>query len=91
MLKAAKDYPVLMAENLIEVCLSAGLTMTAIAFPGLRLFAGISYGLIVVAILMTAMQDDHLIERYKLTPEFFWASMASRFIALLFGGVLGAL
>jgi hypothetical protein len=91
MLKQAKDYPVLMAENLIEVCLSATLTMTAIAFPGLRLFVGISYGLIVVAIVMTFFLDDHLIERYKLTPEFFIASMIARVVSLIFGAVVGAL
>jgi hypothetical protein len=91
MLRAAKDYPVLMAENLLEVCLSATLTMTAIAYPGLRLFVGISYGLIVVLILMAAIQDDHLTERYKLTPQFFWSSMAARVIALVFGAIVGAL
>lgn len=91
MLKAAKDYPVLMAENLIEVCLSALLTMSAIAYPGMRWFVGISYGLIVVAILMTCLMDDHLIERYKLTPEFFIASMIARVVSLLFGAVVGAL
>ena len=91
MLKAAKDYPVLMAENLIEVTLSTILTQTAIALPGMRLFVGISYGLIVVAILMTLFLDDHLIERYKLTPEFFIASMVARVVSLLFGAVVGAL